>query len=98
MTMKTTSVAELKRRLSAYLRAVRSGEEIVVTDRGTPVARLVPMDEGFRRDERAAALVREGLARPPAGDLPADFWDRPRPQDPAASVRQALLEDRAEGR
>ena len=39
---KTVRVAELKARLSAYLRAARRGQAITVCDRDTPVARLVP--------------------------------------------------------
>ena len=37
-------IAELKARLSEYLARVQDGEEIVVTDHGRPVARLVPLD------------------------------------------------------
>jgi len=37
-------VAELKARLSSYLRAARRGETVTVYDRGTPVARLVPYE------------------------------------------------------
>jgi prevent-host-death family protein len=39
---KSVKVAELKARLSAYLRAARAGRTVVVCDRDTPVARLVP--------------------------------------------------------
>jgi prevent-host-death family protein len=39
---KTVKVAELKARLSAYLRAVRRGHPVTVCDRDTPIARLVP--------------------------------------------------------
>jgi prevent-host-death family protein len=39
-------IAELKARLSAYLRATRRGEAVTVYDRDTPVARLVPYDGG----------------------------------------------------
>ena len=35
-------IAELKARLSEYLRRVRAGETLVVMDRATPVARIVP--------------------------------------------------------
>ena len=35
-------VSELKAKLSAYLSAVRKGEVVVVYDRETPIARLVP--------------------------------------------------------
>ena len=43
--MKTVRIAELKSRLSAYLRAVRNGETIAVLDRETPVAQIVPVRE-----------------------------------------------------
>ena len=39
---KTVMVAELKAQLSAYLRSARAGHSVVVCDRETPVARLVP--------------------------------------------------------
>jgi len=39
---KTVRVAELKAGLSAYLRAARAGNSVVVCDRDTPVAKLVP--------------------------------------------------------
>lgn len=39
---RTVKVAELKARLSAYLRDARAGRTVVVCDRDTPVARLVP--------------------------------------------------------
>ncbi len=39
-------IRELKARLSEYVARASSGEAVVVTDRGRPVARLVPMDEG----------------------------------------------------
>lgn len=39
---KTVKVAELKAKLSAYLRAARRGHAVTVCDRDTPVARLVP--------------------------------------------------------
>lgn len=39
---KSVKVAELKARLSAYLRAARRGHAVTVCDRDTPIARLVP--------------------------------------------------------
>ncbi len=41
---KTVGVAELKARLSAYLREARRGRSVTICDRDTPVARLVPVD------------------------------------------------------
>lgn len=40
--MKKVGIAELKARLSEYVRGVRSGASWTVMDRGTPVARLTP--------------------------------------------------------
>ena len=38
-------ISELKAKLSAYLHTVRKGGELIVMDRKTPVARIVPMDD-----------------------------------------------------
>jgi prevent-host-death family protein len=54
-------VRELKNGLSAYLARVKEGEEVVVTDRGKPVARLIPMD---RSTDRLAELIAAGLVTP----------------------------------
>lgn len=96
--MKQASIASLKARLSEYLDAVRSGEEIIVTDRGKPVARLMPIGDPERLDARLAELVRTGRMRPPEAPLPTDFWKRPRPKDPDGTVLSALLEEREESR
>jgi prevent-host-death family protein len=62
--MQTVGIRELKNRLSHYLRMVRKGERVLVTDRGEVVAEV----RGAESTERAArgleALVRRGLARP----------------------------------
>ena len=51
-TMKRAMVSELKTHLSAYLAEVRRGQSVVVCDRTTPIARLVPYeadeDDGFQ--------------------------------------------------
>ena len=41
--MKQVRIADLKARLSEYLRAVRRGETIAVLDRDTPIAQIVPI-------------------------------------------------------
>jgi prevent-host-death family protein len=41
-----TSASKLKARMGQYMRAVRAGEEVVVTDRDQPVAKLVPFKAG----------------------------------------------------
>ena len=41
--MKTVKIAKLKDRLSEHLRAVERGDEVIVTDRDRPIARIVPV-------------------------------------------------------
>ncbi|MGA2820229.1 MAG: type II toxin-antitoxin system prevent-host-death family antitoxin [Anaerolineales bacterium] len=57
----TVGVRELKSRLSEYLRRVKQGETIVVTERGKPVGRLIP--QGQTLEERLAELDQAGLIR-----------------------------------
>ena len=42
--MRTASVREIQENLSALLDEVKSGREVVITENGRPVARLVPPD------------------------------------------------------
>ena len=58
----SAGVRELKNRLTHYLRLVRKGERIIVTDRNRPVAVLKPIeDEGeVGVEERLAWLARDG--------------------------------------
>ena len=44
--MKRVRIAELKNRLSGYLRDVRRGESVLVLDRETPIARIDPHEPG----------------------------------------------------
>jgi prevent-host-death family protein len=94
--MKTASVAELKARLSEFIAAARRGEDVVVTDRGKPVARLTGLVGAEYLTERLERAIRDGVIRPPAAPLPADFLSRERPQDPDGRSLQLLLEEREE--
>ena len=53
-------IRELRNNLSKYLDRVRSGEEVVVTDRGKAVARFVPLTEERPIDR----LIAEGVITP----------------------------------
>src|ERR1700692_1911885 len=59
--MKSVGLRELKNHLSEYVRQVRSGEEVLVTDRGEVVAELVRPGQGL--DERSATSGLVALAR-----------------------------------
>jgi prevent-host-death family protein len=92
--MKVVGVADLKARLSSHLESVKEGEEVVVTDHGRPIARIVPV-EAKGLPERVARLARQGLVRLP--DKPPRRI-RPRVADPEGRLLAALLEEREEGR
>jgi prevent-host-death family protein len=62
--MKTVGVRDLKNKLSEYLRRVRLGESVLVTDRGEVVAELLPPGQGQGDPSVPAglqALARRGL-------------------------------------
>ena len=76
LVMKRVGIAELKARLSAHLRSVRRGHALTVVDRGTPVARLLPMETaealGARHPLRSLHAVRlPGPVRRPVDSLAA---------------------------
>jgi prevent-host-death family protein len=52
-------VRDLKARLSKYLRQVRQGQTVIITDHGRPVGRLSPVDQPI--DDRLKALKDAGL-------------------------------------
>jgi prevent-host-death family protein len=84
MTMRQVRIAELKARLSEYLRAVRRGETIAVLDRDTPVAQIVPVSD------RSALRIR----KPVSGTLPPNRVPLPKPSKLNVDVVQLLLEER----
>lgn len=84
--MRRVGIADLKAHLSGHLRTVKKGETLVVVERGTPVARIVP-----------AADLRGGvITRPPTRDLPSvkQMLKRLPPLALPADSLAVLLEDR----
>jgi prevent-host-death family protein len=82
--MKQVGIAELKSRLSEFLRIVQSGESIAVLDRNRAIAQIVPMRE------------RTGLRiRKPASNSPKpNKVSLPKPMSQQIDVVQLLLEER----
>lgn len=59
MTQMKVGVRELKARLSAYLRHVRAGGTVVITERGKPIGRIVPESPSI--EAQLEALSQAGL-------------------------------------
>jgi len=90
-------VRELKNRLSEVVRAVRAGEHVLVTDRGTVVAELVPPGRP-RTDPRVppglARLAERGIARLGAPNDPALYRGLAPLRKKPASAARLLDEER----
>jgi prevent-host-death family protein len=93
---RTTTVVDLKARLSEYLRLVKAGHELVITERGVPVARVLPLDDGERRSTRRLRLTRSGVLKPGRGKLPAVLKRAPSGKNEGAGVLAALLAERGD--
>ena len=90
MAVTQVSIRELKSRLSHYLRLTKAGDSVVITERGTPIGRIVPVAASV--EERIEAMVQAGLV----------LWNRKkiRPMPPVVKARgtrtvaDLLIEDR----
>ncbi|MBA2384009.1 MAG: type II toxin-antitoxin system prevent-host-death family antitoxin [Actinobacteria bacterium] len=91
--MERVGIRELRQNLSAYLRRVKRGEPLEVTERGVPVARLEPIvdeDDPLARLEGRGLVVRRGrgsladLPPPPGVEL----------ERPLSEVLEELREER----
>jgi len=87
--MKSVKIADLKAHLSEYLRYVREGEEFIVMDRLTPIARLTTY--GRRRS-------RLTIRRPKGKRIPPSRVPLPPPLKLDFDVVEFLLEERRKGR
>jgi prevent-host-death family protein len=94
----TASIAEVKSRLSEYVRRVKAGNEVIVTERGVPVARLTGLEAGERRATRRDRLARSGAVKPGKGRVRRTLQAPPEGEAAGAQVLAALLAERDEGR
>jgi prevent-host-death family protein len=81
-------IRELRAGLSSWIAQVRAGEELIVTDRGTPVARVVPID----RTSAYEHLVADGLITPPRVGRPRRR--RPEPVQTDGPVSDLVADQR----
>ena len=94
--MKSVNIAELKNRLSVYLNEVKAGREVLVRDRNTPIARIVPITHRPGHDDELRALAAEGKLRLAEDVMDESFWDLPAPRVSARALRRVLARERDE--
>ncbi len=90
----TVASKELKNRLGKYLGIVRGGESVRITDRGKPVACILPvgMPEEEQTAELLSALVAKGSVTLGSGELPGRR--KPAVLTPGKSIAEMIAEDR----
>ena len=81
-------IRELKNGLSRYIELVQTGEEVIVTDRGRPVARLSALDASH---DLLGDLVAAGVVRPPTSATRHRSQSRIKPK---GSVSDLIAEQR----
>ncbi|MGH9836814.1 MAG: type II toxin-antitoxin system Phd/YefM family antitoxin [Blastocatellia bacterium] len=96
--MRSVNIAELKQHLSSYLKEVRAGKEIIIRDRNTPIARLVPLNYGDDQEAELLELAAQGKIRLGEGNglLDESFWDLPKPRVPMDVLQRIIKEERDE--
>ncbi len=94
--MITVKVAELKNGLSSFLLRVKKGEEVLVFDRNTPIARISPYTP-VNASEDEQQLVASGALRLATEEIDwEEFWSLPGTNIPRKTAIQAVLDERAE--
>jgi prevent-host-death family protein len=85
---------EANQHFSRAIKAVRAGKEVVLTDRGHPIAVIKPIKGEDAQKAALQAMADEGLIRPAArkGPTPAPHW---RPvKVKGKPLSQTVIEDR----
>lgn len=80
-------MSALRAELKQWIDAARSGQDVVITDRGVPVARLSPIAS----TDLLTRLQREGVIVPPTLPRPAaEAHDRNRPAQALSGLARRL--------
>ena len=69
MTQTTVGIRELKSRLSHYLRQVKGGATLLITERGRPIGRIVPAN--LPTEDRLQTMIEAGLVSWSGRSLPS---------------------------
>jgi prevent-host-death family protein len=97
--MREVGIRELKNRLSEYIRLVREGEVVMVTDRGEVVAELrppVPVAEWAQKYPGLVEMARRGLVRLPSKPHRPGLYPRLPAVTPPGTAARLLDEERGD--
>jgi len=85
---------EANQQFSKAIKAVRAGKQVVLTDRGRPIAVITPIREEDAQEAALQAMADEGLIRPAArkGPMPTPRW-RPL-KVKGTPLSQTIIDDR----
>ena len=91
--MVTAGIKELKNQLSRYIGLVKRGDDVLITERGRVIARIVKEDSSSSSLRQALQpLILKGQVLMPMRDIKRDF---PRPIElPGKAVSDIVVEDR----
>jgi len=95
-TVRSVNIAVLKNELSRYLSEVRQGEEFLIRDRDTPIAKIIPLRHAVEPEAEELTLAAAGKLRLPETSLPASFWSMPAPRVTLKRVVAAVRAERDE--
>lgn len=96
--MRSVPVSRLKARLAEFIRMVRAGESLLITDRGRAAAMLVPPPDAENLPDDLEKLVEAGIVRIcGTGVIPPEIFEPSPVKDPKGLVLKALLKERQEG-
>lgn len=99
MQIKRANIGELKTHLSVYVKGVKSGGKVLITERNKPVAKIVPLDDDDLYESEEEQLIAEGVLSPPKSNrpLPESFWeDSDLPNIPLDVILRVIREERDE--
>jgi prevent-host-death family protein len=93
--LRTATISKLKATLSEHIAYVKRGEEVVVTERGKPVARIVPIEGEMSDDARRMDLIKRGIIRPGRGRISPELLARfPIVEIPLEEIERIIAEER----
>ena len=95
--MRTTNIAELKNHLSSFLADVKRGEEILISDRNQPIAKIVPLHNTADFSAEELALAAAGILRlPEEAEISTEFLKKKRAALNSKTAIKAVTDERDE--